>query len=49
MNMVPRQRRSNRPEVFCKKGNLENFQKFTGKRMYESLFFNKVAGILQLY
>ena len=38
------------PEVFCEKGVLRNFAKFTGKRLCQSLFFNKVAGGgLQLY
>ena len=37
--------RSSRPEVFCKKGVLRNFTKFTGKHLCESLFFNKVAGL----
>ena len=36
--------RSTRPEVFCKKGFLRNFAKFTGKNLCQSLFFNKVAG-----
>ena len=36
--------RSSRPEVFCKKGVLGNFAKFTGKYLCQSLFFNKVAG-----
>ena len=36
--------RSSRKEVFCKKGVLRNFAKFTGKHLYQSLFFNKVAG-----
>ena len=37
-------------QVFCKKGALKNFAKFTGKHQYLSLFFNKVAGrSLQLY
>ena len=36
--------RSSRPEVFCKKGVLRNFTKFTGKHLCQSLFFNKVAG-----
>ena len=36
--------RSSRPEVFCKKGVLKNFTKFTGKHLCQSLFFNKVAG-----
>ena len=42
--------RSNRPEVFCKKGALRNFAKFTVKHLCQSLFFNKVAGLRrQLY
>ena len=32
--------RSNRPEVFCKKGVVRNFTKFTGKHLCQSLFFN---------
>ena len=41
--------RSSHPEVFCKKGVLKNFAKFTGKHPCQSLFFNKVAGLrLQL-
>ena len=36
------------PEVSIRKGVLRNFTKYTGKRMYQSLFFNKVA-CLQLY
>ena len=32
------QDRSSRPEVFCKKGVLKNFAKFTGKRLCQSLF-----------
>ena len=35
--------RSSRPEVFCRKGFLRNFAKFTGKYLCQSLFFNKVA------
>ena len=35
---------SSRPEVFCKKGVLRNFTKFTGKHLCQSLLFNKVAG-----
>ena len=34
--------RSSHPEVFCKKDVLRNFTKFTGKDLYQSLFFNKV-------
>ena len=37
--------RSSHPEVFCKKGVLRNFTKFTGKHLRQSLFFNKVAGL----
>ena len=36
--------RRNRLEVFCKKGVLRNFEKFTGKHLCQSLLFNKVAG-----
>ena len=36
---------SSRPEVFCKKGVLRNFAKFTGKSLCQSLSFNKVAGL----
>ena len=36
--------RSSRPEVFCEKGALRNFTKFTGKHLCQSLFFNKAAG-----
>ena len=36
--------RSSRPKVFCKKGVLRNFTKFTGKHLCLSLFLNKVAG-----
>ena len=36
--------KSSRPEVFCKEGVLRNFSKFTGKHLWQSLFFNKVAG-----
>ena len=38
----PNDYRSSRPEVFCKKGVLKNFAKFTGKHFCQSLFFNKV-------
>ena len=36
--------KNSRPELFCKKGVLRNFAKFMGKRLCQSLFFNKVAG-----
>ena len=37
--------RSSRPEVFCKKGALRNFAKFTGKHLRQSLFFNKIEDL----
>ena len=33
------------PEVFCKKGVLRSFTKFTGKHLCQSPFFNIVAGV----
>ena len=41
--------RSTRQEVFCKKGAIGNFAKLTGKHLCQSFFFNKVAGLQQLY
>ena len=38
------QSRNSRLEVFCEKGVLKNFAKFTGKHLYQSPF-NKVAGL----
>ena len=35
--------RSSRLEVFCEKGVLRHFAKFTGNHLWQSLFFNKVA------
>ena len=32
-------------DVFCEKGALRNFAKFTRKHLCQSLFFNKVAGL----
>ena len=41
--------RSSRPEVFCEKGVLRYFTKFTEKYLCQSLFFSKVTGLsLQL-
>ena len=37
--------RGSSPEVFCKKGVLRKFAKFTGKHPFQSLFCNKVAGL----
>ena len=34
--------RSSRLVVFCRKGVPRNFAKFTGKHLFQSLFFNKV-------
>ena len=39
------QSRSSRPEVFCKKGVLRKFAKFTGEHLCQGFFFNKVAGL----
>ena len=39
--------RSSRPELFCKKGILRNFEKFTGSTCARASFFNKVAGFGQ--
>ena len=36
--------KSSRPDVFCKKGILRNFGKFSGKHSCQRLYFNKVAG-----
>ena len=44
LSRAPTHNRSSRPEVFCKKGVLRNFAKFTGKHLCQRLFFNKVAG-----
>ena len=37
--------RSSHQEVFCEKGVLRNFTKFTGKYLCQGFFFNKVAGL----
>ena len=37
--------RSSRPEVFSSKDDLENFAKFTGKHLAQSLFFNRFTGL----
>ena len=37
--------RSSLSEVFCKKGVLRIFTKFTGKHLRQKIFFNKVAGL----
>ena len=42
-NILKMTARSSCPDVFCEKGVLRNFAKFTGKRLHQSLFFKKVA------
>ena len=37
--------RSSLPKLFCEKGVLKNFAKFTGKHVCQSLFFNEVADL----
>ena len=37
--------KNSRPELFCKKGVLRNFAKFTGKQLCQSLFLNKATGL----
>ena len=37
--------RSNHPDVFCKKSVLRIITTLTGKHLYQSIFFNKVAGL----
>ena len=37
--------RNSQPKVLCKKGVFRNFAKFTGKHLYQNLYFNRVAGI----
>ena len=41
---VAKRIRSTRPDVFCEKGVLGNFTKFTGKHFYQSLFVKKETG-----
>ena len=44
-NLSPVIFRSSHLELFCKKGVLKNFAKFTGKHPCQNLFLNKVAGL----
>ena len=37
--------RSSRPEMFCKRGVLRNFAKFTGNVLCQRLIFNKVLSV----
>ena len=41
---IPPNTKSSHPDVFCEKGVLRNFAKFSGKHLCQDLFFNKVAG-----
>ena len=41
----PSDYRTSRPDVFCEEGIFRNFAKFTGEHLWQSLFFNKVAGL----
>ena len=41
--------RSSHLDVFCKKGALRSFSKFTGKHLRQSLFFNKVACLKKIF
>ena len=45
IKMISFIKRSSRKKVFYKKGVLRKFVKFTGKRLCQRLFFNKVAGL----
>ena len=37
--------RSSSPEAFCRKDFLRDFAKFTGKHLFQSLFFDKAVGL----
>ena len=45
----PKASRSSLLEVFCKKGVLKNFVKFTGKQPVPESLFNKVAGLRPVF
>ena len=44
--VIVERKRSSCPEVFCKKRVLRNSVKFTGKHLYQRLFFNEFAANL---
>ena len=44
-SIVSKKTQKQPPEVFCEKGVLRNFPKFTEKHLCRSLYFNKVAGL----
>ena len=45
VTLEPIHHRSSHRRCSIEKGALRNFAKFTGKRLCQSLFFNKVAGL----
>ena len=47
MNLFFSTDRNSRPKVFCKKGVVKNFAKFTGKHRCWGLFFKRVAALLK--
>ena len=49
MELLAKIVRSSHRRCSMKKGVLESFAKFRGKHLCQSLFFNKVAGLMQLY
>ena len=46
ISVEARQVRSCHPDVFCKIIVLRNFPKFTGERVCQSLFSNKITGLI---
>ena len=38
-------RKKQSPRRFCEKGVLRNFAKFTGKHLFQNIYFNKVTGL----
>ena len=44
-NVKSKYQNISRPEVFCEKGVVRNFAKFTGKHLCQAFFLNKVAGL----
>ena len=46
MGLFPVIVRSSHQRCFVREGVLRNFAKFTGKHLCQSVFFNKVAGLI---
>ena len=44
-----RKRQKQPPNVFYKKGVLKNFEKFTGKHLHRSLFFNNTDVLILMF